>query len=117
MESAGESAARAIGSIWPDTRRPRVSSSADGAALTRMLHCPQVQQAVQTLRSRNGSLREVSADLCQLAVTSSRRRSVRALSHIAIRNLKSPCEDGDLTWRPAADLLHGHCTIARRCWS
>jgi hypothetical protein len=103
----------AIGPAWPDTRKPRVSSSAavQPAALIRPGYCctapprPQIQQAVQTLRSRNGTLREVSADLCQLAVTSSRRRSVRALSHTVSPSgiwKSMRARRSHLAWRPPA---------------
>ena len=48
----------------PYEGRPRVSSSAARcSSQTRMQHRPIIQHAVQTLRSRNGTQRQVSADL------------------------------------------------------
>jgi len=88
-----------LAQAWPDTRRTpcfifcsSCICSADQDCAAAPPRRPEPAKQFRYLNSRNGPLREVSADLGQLphwdSVTSSRRRSsVHALTHIAIGNL------------------------------
>jgi len=117
MEEQKIAGGLAIGLTWPDTRKPRVSSS---AACRQDSAPPTDPAAVQTLRTGNGTLREVSADLLSSCYDEFEKAQRSCSQPSSSPDLESgyPCEREDLTWRkPESDqrTRTSHGRRVRRC--